>query len=254
MGKIEADPQKPTPGEDGNQVDDPKAGQGASAGSGEGEPNPGSKEGGDSGTGEPDKSKWDEGTRKYIEKLRKEAGGYRNELKGVKERLTKFESAFKGLTGEGDDEDDDPQVTIQSLSSHLEDSQTEIAFLREANRRGLDDRQTRMAQVIFDEKVAVLGDEPSDDDVDDAWDAAFDEASQYQKAGSGRGKGTSTSVDNQKGSGDGGNKAGGGITAEQFAVMSQSQKAELRAKSPEAYDQLFREANSKGLLFKNLRR
>jgi hypothetical protein len=246
----EADPQ--------NDKAKNSAGQGSGDNGGDSqEGNPAAKKG-DSGTsqqtgdgGSIDESGWDEGTKKYIQGLRRENAKHRNDLKGVKERLTKFETVMKGLQGDGEGEEGgelDPEIVVHGLSAQLQQKETETAYLREAMNRGLTDRHAQLAAMAFNEGLEGLGEEPDEEALGQLWEESWEEAGRFSYAPKGAGKGSSTSVQNDSKGKDGGNSGSGdALTAEQFSKMKYSQKVELRAKNPEVYQRLFKEAVSKKL-------
>ena len=195
------------------------------------------------GNDAPDESKWDEGTKKYIQSLRKESAKYRQKSKESApaiERLTKLEQGLKAALGIGDDEEVSTEDKLEQITAQAQQTDFKAAILEAALEHGIPKSELRYFQFLVNETLGELGE---DEELGD--DRMAEIVAQVQaRSNPGRASGN-TSVDPK---GEPNPKGGGNVTVDQFVKMGLTEKSNLYAKNPNLYTSLMAEARSKRLL------
>lgn len=189
-----------------------------------------------------DDSKFDDRTKAYIAKLRKENAKYRTAAKTNENLLNDTRSRLSQIAGGDADEPEAPEVQIERLSNHVGALEFERALLELAVERGIDKGGMSYFRFLVADATSKL--EEGEEMADDMLDAIASEV----QAKTGKTQ-RSTSV----GTGEGGRTPPasgdtGGVTVQKFSKMSVVEKSELFVKNRALYDQLVSEAKEKKIL------
>lgn len=254
----------------GGEADDKTKKTGAGA-SGEGEGDGGeadkkkkaaaSQEDDDSGDGGSSGSEpeFTEEQKKYVEKLRKEAAGWRTKHKDLVSkhdalggRLSKLESGFKKALGI----DEGEKLTEEELEGKLGEAQgriteleTRAALTEMALENGLGKEDVPYMAFLLNQASQELadGEELSEEQVQEI----LDEAKAKSKSGKKSANSSVNKGDDEEG--DGGEnppppedkKTAGAVTLEKFAKMNTTERSLLYTKNPKLYSDLMNQAKEK---------
>jgi len=207
--------------------------------------------GGDGGNEPPDNANWDEKTKSYISNLRKENAKYRTKSKNLEdqigslnERFTGMQEAMKKAFNLEDGSQLTPEQQVEVLGGQLEQAGLQNQIMLSAIENGVGKDSFDYYQFLLSKRIDSLeeGEELGDDDLQEIAQEARSKTAPNPA-------GNSTSV----GGGDNGGRKpkpgdSDGITADQFARMSITEKSQVYQKTPELYSQLMIEAKNKHLL------
>lgn len=184
-----------------------------------------------------DESAWDDKTKAYVAKLRKENATHRNknkELKSSVQNLTEKQKAILKAAGI-ESEDEKPEEKVKSLTATSQTLAFRNAILETAVKKGIASDDLEFFEFLIAKATSEL--EENEELSEDALDEIV------KKVGA-KGKGSAnTSV----GAGKEQQKPGasGAITIDQFCAMSISEKSALYVKQPDLYASLLKEAKAK---------
>lgn len=199
--------------------------------------------------GEPqevDESKWDDKTKAYITKIRKEAATRRTENKTLEEKVTALGEQFGAVKKAlGIEKDETPEQKIEVLQNSLYASQHESQLYKIALEKGIVHDDVEYFSYLVSKAASSLkeNEEMSAETLDGI---VADVKKRSAKPGA-----TSTSVSTAgAASGEGAPGANNptDITVEQFAKMNTSQKSEIYVKNRALYDNLMQQAKAKRVL------
>lgn len=196
-----------------------------------------------------DESSADEKTKKYIAKLRKEAGSHRLKGKDLASKLQAEKARSKAILKAAGIEDDSekPEEKIKNLTSNNESLAFRQAVLEQALEHGVPKEAVKYFQFLISEAASELeeGEELEEEKIAEL--ALEAKASKQKKPAN-----STTRTDDGKGGGksapapsDGKSAA---ATISKFVRMSISEKSELYQKNPGLYQELMSEARAKKTL------
>jgi hypothetical protein len=200
----------------------------------------------DGDSGQVDLEKLDPKVQKLIKDLRTESASHRTKNKNLDSQLSKLK---KGLVEAGviEDDSEEPEEKIKSLSSKTAALEVNIAILSAAVEYGIQKDALEYFEFLVNKKLESLG------EGEELTDELLDEIAQSAKK-TVKGNAKSTSVGDGKGA-DGEEKdppepgaKDGEVTLEKFVRMNITEKSQLYVKNPELYNRLFSEAKQKKLL------
>jgi hypothetical protein len=187
-------------------------------------------------------SKWDPETKKYIESLRSEAGKHRTDKKALNDRLEKLEKGLKATLGLEDNEP--PEKKIESLKAQTEAQQFQTAVLEAAIENGIGKDQIDYFQFLIEKAASQLTD---GDEI--TADSMMEIVGKVKKAGgASNSNGGNTSVDTTGKPNPDGAVDYGGLSLEQFARMSITEKSVMYTKNPDRYASMMKDAKQKRLI------
>jgi hypothetical protein len=193
---------------------------------------------GDQGTGANDLTALPEWAQKELKSLRGESAKYRTDNKGLKERLDNFEKNLKKVLGGEEEDDEAPEVKIEKLQGHAQSLEVRTAFMEIAIENSISKDEYEYFEFLMGKALNGLGED------EEMSEEALNEI--IAKCKSSEKKPADSSVNNgQQGKGQ---KKESGVTVEEFAKMSMTQKSELFQKNRELYNSLFEQAKSKKLI------
>lgn len=197
------------------------------------------EEGEPGGEGDPDETKFDDKTKAYIAKLRKEAAGARTKNKDLASKLKDSETKKKAILAAAgiSEESETPEEKIKVLSAESQQLAFRTAILESAVQNGIGKDDLEFYEYLVTKAVSEL--KAEDDEVSDEAMAAI--VAKVKKAGA---SAANTSV----GGGAGGRGAPnpstkpGEITLEKFITMNMSEKSKLYQDNPDLYTALVTQA------------
>ncbi len=195
-----------------------------------------------------DESNWDEKTKSYIKKLRDENAARRKKTTDLENQVQNLQKSFDGVKkaiGLEDNSDLTPEQQVEVLTEHSQGLELSNQLLRSAIGKGINSEDgLEYFEFLVGKQLESLGEgEELTDEMLDGISAKVKRLHPGQQAG-----GVSTSVGTETGSTTPKPGQAVGVTVEQFAKMTVSEKSELYSKSPEQYKQLLDEAKTKRLL------
>lgn len=217
-------------------LDNKQGSQGSGSGSTD---NPGKDGAATSGEGEKlDVSKLPPEVQKLIKDLRTENAGHRQKNKSLADSHGKLKTALveAGLI---EDDEEQPEEKLKSLTAFSESAVVENAILRLAVEHGIGKDDLEFFQFLVSKGVSELDEdgELSEEDVAEL-------AKKARRSASGGSGSSSTSV--TQGAPSPG--ATGTVTLDKFVKMNMGEKADLYAKNKDLYSQLMAEAKAKRVL------
>lgn len=176
-----------------------------------------------------------------IKQLRKEAGDRRAENKSLKEKLSSYDNQFKQIKRHLgiEDEEEAPETRIASLQQANEQLQLELSINQLARENGIAPEDDKYFRFLLSEKFEELGDdeELSDEDLAEVLNQVKMVSKKKPPTSTGQGgKAPDSGGDTQ------------GVTVEQFAKMSLSERTEIYDKNPSLYSQLMAKAKERRLI------
>lgn len=239
----------PPEGTEGEGGDGTGGANGASApgeagGSGSQQTTPPSNQQKPGANGEPDSSKWDDDTRRYIEKLRKEAGERRTTAKDLETKLnasTEQMAAIRKALGIEDKLS--PEDELEVVQARMYEAQNDAYLKGIALEKGITHDNYEYFQFLVNKRASELG-----DDEELSAESLDEIVTEVNKRGNGM---SSTSVSGQ-GSGEGkgapSTEPPGGTTLEEFVHMNITERSQLFTQNKDLYNRLMAEARRKRML------
>lgn len=213
----------------------------------------GNQNGGDGDPGDHDNPNWDDATKKYIEKLRKENGKYRNtakqnaeNLNATQQKLEQFTSHMKKALGlEEEGEEITPEV-LEGLEAMNQQASFDNGLLKNfLERKGLLKEFKYFHHLVnsgLEELHELHGDEMEEDGIQGVFDSAYSDTTNLFVAGAANNGNTSVNSNNPSPKGGAGGKGDVGLDA--FLAMNTGEKSALYQKDPQTYNRLMAEAKS----------
>lgn len=187
-----------------------------------------------------DESKWDEGTKAYISKLRKENAATRTKANRFETELSDIKKRVNRLAGVDDEDEVPPEEQLAHLEEIATSTHFENAVLRQALALGISGEEN-VEYFSFLVQKAVSGLEEGEELTGEA----IQEIAKKVNAKGGSSGSTSTSVTTPP-------KAPGGnapeMTVERFSKMSMAEKSHLYATRPDVYQDMFDKAKAARLI------
>lgn len=200
----------------------------------------------DDESGDEDESGWDDKTKAYIQKLRKEAADNRTKAKDLKSKLSSEEEKRKAILKAAgiETEEENPAEQLKGQKAVTNQLLFRNAILESAVEHGITGENLDYYQFLVTKEAEKLeeGAELSDEQM-----AGI--VAKVKRAGGSGAANTSVNGKDGKGSGKAPNPDGSGaVTLGQFAKMNITQKSELYTKNPDLYSTLMNEARQKNML------
>ncbi len=191
-----------------------------------------------------DGKEWDDKTKDYVKKLRKESASYRTKAKQLEE---KFDKLVKAVKGDDSDDSADPVEKAKQIAAEqarVQDLEFKNQVAELAIENGLGAKEHKYLKFLISEAASQLdeGEELSEDMLE----GLIKEA----KGVSGPKSGGSTSVDANKNGGDKKNpdNKGEAVSLEEFVKMTFIEKGQLFGKNPDLYKKLTSQAMDRRLI------
>jgi transposase len=187
-----------------------------------------------------DSSKWDDETKTYIKKLRSENASHRTKNKELNSQLKAEKTRKKEILKAAgiEEESENPEEKIQSLSTNNQQLAYRAAILESAIEHGISKDDVDYYEFLVSKAMSELADEE---------ELPVEKLKEIVGKVKKKSRGN-TSVDgkgDEPPPGDGGK---GTVTLEQFAKMSITEKSQLYVKNSDLYSKLFAEAKAKKML------
>jgi hypothetical protein len=188
--------------------------------------------------------KWDDDTKKYVKSLRDEAAKNRTDKKQFRKELDDLKAGLSKALGI--DNGVPPEKQIENLKAQTEAQKFRTAILEVALDNDIRKDQVDYFSYLVEKETSKLeeGDELAEEQIQEI-------VAKVKKAGttSANGNGGNTSVDdkNKRPNPDGG-KGYDGMTVEQFARLSITEKSLMYEKNPDKYSAFWKEAQEKRLI------
>ena len=217
---------------------DPPAGDGKKDEGGEGSGSSGAKDSKKTDDADELAKVSPEELRKMVKDLRGESAKHRTRAKNLEDSQTKLKTKLVEA-GFIEDDSKEPAEQLESFKQATAELQVKNAILQAAVENGISKDGVDYFEFLVNKKLGALeeGAEITSDDLA-AWATEA-----KKKFGGGSGGSTSVGADGKKNpNGD------SSVTLDQFVKMSTGEKSSLFNKDRAAYDQLFSQAKSKGLL------
>lgn len=203
------------------------------------------EEGGGNPTGDPAEleGKWDDGTKKYVKSLRDEAAKNRTEKKQFRKELDDLKAGLgKAL---GIDNNVPPEKQIENLKAQTEAQNFRAAILEAALDNGIGKDQVDYFSYLVEKEAAKL--EDGDELTDEAMKGIVDKVKKAGTTSASSDGNTSVDDKNKRPNPEGG-KGYDGMTVEQFAKLSITEKSVMYEKNPDKYSAFWKEATAKRLI------
>lgn len=188
-----------------------------------------------------DETKLDAKTKKYLEKIRKEAATHRVKAKDVKSQLAAEQARLKAvLKAAGIETDDDkPEEKLKQSESQKNQLAFRNAILESAFEHGIPKESVKYYSFLVSEATSELeeGEELSDEKM-------VEIVAECKKKASGKSAGATSTVNDGKGTPNP-NQGKDTVTLAEFAAMGTLGKSQLYLKNPTLYEALWTELKAK---------
>lgn len=178
---------------------------------------------------------WTAEQKAYIEGLRKESGKYRTKSKdleskytGLESKFSKIEKGLKGLFGEGEGEEVDPEKQVESLTQALQAKDIQHSITELAYEHSIPKEDKEYFEYLMMKKLGTLKED------EELGDEDIEEIAKQAKARKGPGS-SSVGTGSKPGAEGNGN---GQVTVAQFKKMSITEKSALYGKDSKLYESL----------------
>lgn len=229
-----------TPGESTGEKPDASTGD-----KGKGEETPPKPDEGNTGEKTPndslDESSWDDRTKAYIKKLRKENASSRTRLNALETQFTDMKSGLTRLAG-GEGEERSPEETIAGLEEGMTQTAFQNGVLQLAIEHNIGKDQVDYFSFLVAQSVEAL---EEGEELDD--EAIGGLVEKVRKVSGGTPAKTSVTEGDE-----GGSKSPNdpGVTLDQFVGMSVAEKSKLYNEKPDLYSTLLKQAKKENRLIK----
>lgn len=194
--------------------------------------------------GELDSSKWDDDTRKYIEKLRKESADRRTKANNLETKLnanTEQMAAIKKALGIEDGLS--PEEELQVAQARMYEAQNDAYLKGIAIEQGISYDNYEYFQFLVNKRASEL-----DENEELSEEALGEIVSEAKKRSQSAMSSTSVTTGSTDGKGAPPSGEGDEVTIEAFVAMNISERSQLYTKNPELYSSLMAKAKEKRML------